>query len=399
MPSPRKKLWVAAINIDSQENPPQKAADITHPAFYLDGQELTAGNMRAFWTLDPCEANGQSCQTGDQCCTGFCRQTTGSDGGSCSRACRRTGARGSRRSHDRGRLLRRGDRDAVPERVLRDAGSLVVKPASMIALQAVTPEALARALACELGEARKVVSAVHRDRGIGAPIVGVRRATLEAARAAAHVPELRVVAEEASRVDPFVKYVVGAGPGGSGGADRGPLGKTDVVECVRIPLERAGRFSVCVSSQAGCALACAFCATGRLGLKRNLETWEIVEQVRVVKRRLPASSRGARRRVPGDGRADGEPRSRARRDRRPERPERARDRRARDHGVHVGAPVGHPPARARRAEGEARSFDWERAHPTCGGASCRLIARTPWTKRSTRASSTRARPGSRRCGP
>jgi len=42
-----------------------------------------------------------------------------------------------------------------------------------------------------------------------------------------------------------------------------------------------------VSSQVGCALACAFCATGRLGLARNLAAWEIVEQVRVVRARLP----------------------------------------------------------------------------------------------------------------
>jgi 23S rRNA (adenine2503-C2)-methyltransferase len=146
-----------------------------------------------------------------------------------------------------------------------------------IALQAVAPAALARALGCELGEARKIVSAVHRDRPL-APTPGVRRATLEAARARGVVPEVRVVAESASRVDPFVKYVIETGG--------------DVVEAVRIPLERQGRFSVCVSSQAGCALACAFCATGRLGLKRNLETWEIVEQVRVVKRRLDATGAG-----------------------------------------------------------------------------------------------------------
>src|SRR6185503_8943616 len=77
---------------------------------------------------------------------------------------------------------------------------------------------------------------------------------------------------------PFVKYVLG-------------LGDDTVVETVRIPLERPGRYTVCVSSQVGCALACAFCATGRLGLTRNLEAWEIVEQVRVVRRRLPAAAR------------------------------------------------------------------------------------------------------------
>jgi 23S rRNA (adenine2503-C2)-methyltransferase len=58
------------------------------------------------------------------------------------------------------------------------------------------------------------------------------------------------------------------------------------IEAVRIPLEKEGRFSACVSSQVGCALACAFCATGRMGLKRNLEAWEIVEQVRLVRNDL-----------------------------------------------------------------------------------------------------------------
>ncbi|MCA9320740.1 MAG: radical SAM protein, partial [Planctomycetes bacterium] len=45
-----------------------------------------------------------------------------------------------------------------------------------------------------------------------------------------------------------------------------------------------GQWTVCVSSQAGCALACRFCATGMLGLSRNLEAWEIVDQVLQVGR-------------------------------------------------------------------------------------------------------------------
>ena len=40
-----------------------------------------------------------------------------------------------------------------------------------------------------------------------------------------------------------------------------------------------GRNTVCVSSQVGCAGGCAFCATGKMGFKRNLEPQEIVEQV------------------------------------------------------------------------------------------------------------------------
>jgi len=42
---------------------------------------------------------------------------------------------------------------------------------------------------------------------------------------------------------------------------------------------KSPRNAVCVSTQAGCALGCAFCATGTMGLKRNLEAMEIVEQV------------------------------------------------------------------------------------------------------------------------
>jgi 23S rRNA (adenine2503-C2)-methyltransferase len=45
-----------------------------------------------------------------------------------------------------------------------------------------------------------------------------------------------------------------------------------------------GRITVCISSQAGCGMACPFCATGQGGLTRNLSTAEIVEQVRAAAR-------------------------------------------------------------------------------------------------------------------
>ncbi|UQA61968.1 PD40 domain-containing protein [Polyangium aurulentum] len=67
-----KKLWVAAVNLDA---PP--GTDASHPAFYLPGQELLAGNARGFWVLDPCKADGASCETGDQCCNGFCSPAGG----------------------------------------------------------------------------------------------------------------------------------------------------------------------------------------------------------------------------------------------------------------------------------------------------------------------------------
>jgi len=48
------------------------------------------------------------------------------------------------------------------------------------------------------------------------------------------------------------------------------------IECVLLPDEK--RVSVCLSTQAGCPMACAFCATGTQGLTRNLSTGEIVAQ-------------------------------------------------------------------------------------------------------------------------
>ena len=65
-----------------------------------------------------------------------------------------------------------------------------------------------------------------------------------------------------------------------------------VAEAVRIPLEKEGRFSVCLSSQAGCAMRCDFCATGRMGLRRSLETWEIVAQFLAVRAEAPGTVSG-----------------------------------------------------------------------------------------------------------
>ncbi len=142
------------------------------------------------------------------------------------------------------------------------------------ALQALTPAVLAQLVpGLDLAEARRIVSDVHRDRDFRLPRSDVRRTSREAVSAVGYVPKLETVSVQASALDPFMKLALRTLSG-------------HVVESVRIPLEKPGRFSVCVSSQAGCALACAFCATGRLGLLRNLETWEIVEQVRAVRRTL-----------------------------------------------------------------------------------------------------------------
>ena len=54
----------------------------------------------------------------------------------------------------------------------------------------------------------------------------------------------------------------------------------EAIETVAIP--DGDRMTLCVSSQAGCALKCAFCATGAMGFARNLEPFEIAGQVRAL---------------------------------------------------------------------------------------------------------------------
>jgi 23S rRNA (adenine2503-C2)-methyltransferase len=120
---------------------------------------------------------------------------------------------------------------------------------------------------------------------------GVRRALLEAVESATSAAPLHVVRRELA-ADGFLKYLFEL----EGGAQ---------VEAVRIPIpcEAPGadvsayagkekKYVVCVSSQAGCALACAFCATGRLGFKRNLAAHEIVGQVLAVRREADRPVRG-----------------------------------------------------------------------------------------------------------
>ena len=62
-----------------------------------------------------------------------------------------------------------------------------------------------------------------------------------------------------------------------------------VVETVYIP--EPDRATLCVSTQAGCGLGCVFCATARMGLKRNLTQAEIVDQVLEAQRRCPDGTR------------------------------------------------------------------------------------------------------------
>ena len=67
------------------------------------------------------------------------------------------------------------------------------------------------------------------------------------------------------------------------------MGDGQAVETVL--MHYPGRTTVCVSSQAGCAMACGFCATGQAGFRRHLTTGEIVEQVVRAAREARATER------------------------------------------------------------------------------------------------------------
>jgi len=91
---------------------------------------------------------------------------------------------------------------------------------------------------------------------------------------------LEIIERATDPSDGFVKYLFRLHDGA-------------VAEAVRIPLEVEGRFTICLSSQAGCAMGCTFCATGRMGLTRNLEAWEIVAQFIGVRDEAPGVVTGA----------------------------------------------------------------------------------------------------------
>jgi 23S rRNA (adenine2503-C2)-methyltransferase len=123
--------------------------------------------------------------------------------------------------------------------------------------------ALARLLDIDLSDARRLLgAAVARGRTLR-DARNVRREILERADRTLSQQRLRLAARE-DAADGFRRYLF-------------ELPDGERVESVRIPLFDT-HHTLCLSSQVGCALACAFCATGRLGLTRNLEAWEMVAQ-------------------------------------------------------------------------------------------------------------------------
>jgi len=126
------------------------------------------------------------------------------------------------------------------------------------------------------GLVRKLQAAVVRRGSTDIPneLPTVSPRLLSQIKQRARIPHLEMIDKRVSAEDGFAKYLFRSEAEGQ-------------FEAVRIPLlhrEDDRKYVVCVSSQVGCALGCAFCATGRMGFQRNLATWEIVDQVVQIQR-------------------------------------------------------------------------------------------------------------------
>jgi 23S rRNA (adenine2503-C2)-methyltransferase len=139
---------------------------------------------------------------------------------------------------------------------------------------------------CEqLGEKRFRATQLYRwihQRGVAdfALMSDLAKSLREKLAGQAVVEGLKVLTEQRS-TDGTIKWLFDVGHG-------------DAVEAVFIPED--DRATLCVSSQAGCAVGCRFCSTGHQGFSRNLSTWEIVAQLWFAEHQL-RRERGSDERV------------------------------------------------------------------------------------------------------
>jgi 23S rRNA (adenine2503-C2)-methyltransferase len=132
--------------------------------------------------------------------------------------------------------------------------------------------------------ARRLQAAIFQRRATEVPaqMPEVSARLLASIREATAIPQLNLFDKAVSPQDAFAKYLF-RGDG------------AEPFEAVRIPLlhrPHDRKYIVCVSSQVGCAMGCGFCATARLGFRRNLAAWEIVDQALQIQADSPYPVRG-----------------------------------------------------------------------------------------------------------
>jgi 23S rRNA (adenine2503-C2)-methyltransferase len=128
--------------------------------------------------------------------------------------------------------------------------------------------------------ARQLMRWIHREGESSVERMTDLPKTLRASLAGAVTIAAPEVTSDATAADGTRKWLMAVGPGNG-------------IETVFIP--ETARGTLCVSSQVGCALECAFCATGRQGFNRNLSAGEIIGQLWQANRALGADpGRGKR---------------------------------------------------------------------------------------------------------
>jgi len=131
---------------------------------------------------------------------------------------------------------------------------------------------------------RQIADAVWKDGGV-----------TDAARIRTLPQDLRIALGEAFRFDTVADTEIRLADGGQTEKALHRLDDGALIESVLMHYPARGtsreRHTLCISSQAGCAVGCPFCATGELGFGRDLEVAEIVDQARSAERRLAATRR------------------------------------------------------------------------------------------------------------
>lgn len=147
-----------------------------------------------------------------------------------------------------------------------------------------TPEALVRWSTEEghpipIGDARRLLAHTISHGRAGWPD-GIGKRHLRWLEERVDREPLRIEERVTDAADGFTKYLFRHRDGA-------------VTEAVRIPLHKKGTWSLCLSSQVGCAMGCDFCATGRLGWKRHLAAWEMVSAFLAVRAETEGTLKGA----------------------------------------------------------------------------------------------------------
>ncbi len=93
------------------------------------------------------------------------------------------------------------------------------------------------------------------------------------------IGSLTPIAQQQSQDGETIKWLFQSSP-------PSPRGGEEAVQIETVLMNYERRRTVCISSQAGCGMGCSFCATGQMGLQRNLSAGEIVAQVLFVARKL-----------------------------------------------------------------------------------------------------------------